>query len=47
MTLARLETEFDGRKAQLDLMQDQAQSAERVLTDMRPQKRGWFGWGKG
>ena len=60
VSMARLETEVHGLKAQMELMreqlddmkiqrekwQDQAQSAQRLLTDMRPERRGWFGLGR-
>jgi predicted DNA-binding protein (UPF0251 family) len=59
-SMARLEAEVHGLKAQMELMreqlddmkiqrekwQDQAQSAQRLLTDMRPQRRSWFGFGR-
>jgi hypothetical protein len=38
--------QLDYMKPQRYEWQGQAQSAQRLLTDMRPQKRGWFGWGK-
>jgi len=60
VSMARLEAEVGGLKAQMELMreqlddmkvergkwQDQAQSAQRLLTDMRPQRRSWFGLGR-
>ena len=60
VSMARLEAEVQGLKAQMELMretlddlkgqrdkwQDQAQSAQRLLTDMRPERRGWFGFGR-
>jgi hypothetical protein len=33
-------------KVRSEKWQDQAQSAQRLLTDMQPQRRGWFGFGK-
>jgi len=59
-TVARLEAEVAGLKAQLELMREhaedtkgqrdkwqaQAETAQRLLADMRPQRRGWFGLGR-
>lgn len=38
--------QVDDLKTQRDNWQDQAQSAQRLLTDMRPQRRSWFGLGR-
>jgi len=36
--------QLDDLREQRDKWSDQAQSAQRMLTDSRPQKRGWFGF---
>ena len=33
-------------KVQSEKWQDESQSAQGLLTDMQPQRRGWFGFGK-
>lgn len=41
--LALMREHSDDIKAQRDSWQKQAESAQRLLADQRPQKRGWFG----
>jgi hypothetical protein len=38
--------QLDDLREQRDKWSDQAQTAQRMLTDSRPQKRGWFGFRK-
>jgi hypothetical protein len=38
--------QLDDFREQRDKWSDQAQTAQRMLTDFRPQKRGWFGFRK-
>jgi hypothetical protein len=38
--------QLDNMKVQSEKWQDQAQSTQRLSTDIRPQRRNWFGFGK-
>jgi hypothetical protein len=38
--------QLDNMKVQSEKWQDQEQSAQRLSTDIRPQRRNWFGFGK-
>ncbi|TRV26175.1 MAG: DNA-binding protein [Microcystis wesenbergii Mw_MB_S_20031200_S109D] len=44
--LALMREHSDDIKSQRDSWQKQAESAQRLLADQRPHKRGWFGLGK-
>mgnify|MGYP000502706254 CR=1 FL=1 len=44
--LELMRDQIDDLKSQRDKWQDQAQTAQRLLTDMRPERRGWFGFSK-
>ena len=38
--------QLDNMKVQSEKWQDESQSAQGLLTDKQPQRRGWFGFGK-
>ena len=42
----QLRDHLDDLKHQRDGWEDQAKAAQRVLVDMRPVRRGWFGLAK-
>ena len=44
--LALMREHADDLKSQRDGWQNQAESAQRLLADQRPAKRGWFGLGR-
>ena len=42
----KMRKQLDNMKVQSEKWQDQAQSAQRLSTDIRPQRRSWFGFEK-